>query len=111
RLRQPEPELARRVAVITGGASGMGRAIAERFAQEGCHVVITDIDADGARRAAEAVAQKSGDPNRALGLRADATNESETAAAFSQAVRTYGGVDILVCNAGIVQTAPIEKIT
>jgi len=109
RLRQGEPELARRVAVITGGASGMGRAIAERFAHEGCHVVLTDLDGDGARRAAEGIAQKVGDPHRALGLRADATSETETAAAFAQAVRVFGGVDILVCNAGIVQTAPIEK--
>ncbi|HLY10986.1 MAG TPA: bifunctional rhamnulose-1-phosphate aldolase/short-chain dehydrogenase [Planctomycetota bacterium] len=109
--RQAEPDLARRVAVITGGASGMGRAIAERFATEGCHVVITDLDGEGARRAAEAVAQKVNDPHRALGIRADATSESETAAAFAHAVRVFGGVDILVCNAGIVQTAPVEKIT
>jgi rhamnulose-1-phosphate aldolase/alcohol dehydrogenase len=111
RLKQQEPDLARRVALVTGGASGMGRAIAERFAQEGCHVVITDLDADGARRAAEAAARKAGDPSRAVGLRADATSESETAAAFAQAVRIYGGVDILVCNAGIVQTSPVEKIS
>jgi rhamnulose-1-phosphate aldolase/alcohol dehydrogenase len=111
RLRQPEPELARRVAVVTGGASGMGRAIADRFAAEGCHVVITDLDGDGARRAAEAVGQKVGDPHRALGIRADATSVSETAAAFSHAVRVFGGVDILVCNAGIVQTSPVEKIS
>lgn len=111
RLRQHEPDLARRVALITGGASGMGRAIAERFAQEGCHVVITDIDGDGARRAAESVAQKVGDTHRALGLKADATSESETSAAFGHAVRAFGGLDILVCNAGIVQTGPVEKIT
>ena len=111
RLRAHEPDLARRVAVVTGGAGGMGRAIAERFALEGCHIVITDIDGDGARRAAEAVAQKVGDPQRAVGIRADATNEAETAAAFSQAVRMFGGVDILVCNAGIVQTSPVEKIS
>jgi NAD(P)-dependent dehydrogenase (short-subunit alcohol dehydrogenase family) len=111
RLRQHEPDLARRVAVITGGASGMGRAIAERFAAEGCHVVITDIDGEGARRAAEGIAQKIGDPNRALGIRADATSAAETAAAFSHAVRAFGGVDILVCNAGIVQTSPVEKIS
>jgi rhamnulose-1-phosphate aldolase/alcohol dehydrogenase len=111
RLRQHEPDLARRVALVTGGASGMGRAIAERFALEGCHVVITDLDGDGARRAAEGAAQKTGDPHRVLGLRADATSESETAAAFARAVRTFGGVDVLVCNAGIVQTGPVEKIS
>jgi rhamnulose-1-phosphate aldolase/alcohol dehydrogenase len=111
KLRQVEPDLARRVAIITGGAGGMGRAIAERFALEGCHVVITDLDGDGARRAAEAVARKTGDASRALGLKADATSETETAAAFAQAVRAYGGVDILVCNAGIVQTSPVEKMS
>jgi len=111
RLRQTEPDLARRVAVITGGASGIGRAIAERFAHEGCHVVITDLDGEGARRAAEAIAQKVGDPHRALGLRVDATSETETAGAFAHAVRAFGGVDILVCNAGIVQTGPVEKIS
>jgi NAD(P)-dependent dehydrogenase (short-subunit alcohol dehydrogenase family) len=111
RLRQAEPELAHRVAIITGGASGMGRAIAERFAHEGCHVVITDLDGEGARRSAEAIAQKVGDPHRALGLRVDATSESETAASFAHAVRAFGGVDILVCNAGIVQTGPVEKIS
>jgi rhamnulose-1-phosphate aldolase/alcohol dehydrogenase len=110
KLREREPDLARRVALITGGAGGMGRAIAERFAVEGCHVVITDVDGDGARRAAEAVAKKTGDASRALGLKADATSESETAAAFAHAIRAYGGVDILVCNAGIVQTSPVEKI-
>ena len=111
RLRQAEPDLARRVAVITGGAGGMGRAIAERFAHEGCHVVITDLDGDGACNAAAAVMRGTGDPNRALGLRADVTSETEMAAAFAHAVRVYGGVDILVCNAGVVQTSPIEKIT
>jgi rhamnulose-1-phosphate aldolase/alcohol dehydrogenase len=111
RLRQAEPELARRVALVTGGASGLGRAIAERFAAEGCHVVITDLDGDGARRAAESVAQKVGDPHRVLGLRADATSESETAAAFAHAVRAFGGVDVLVCNAGTVQPSPVEKLS
>jgi len=111
RLRAHESDLARRVALITGGAGGLGRAIAERFALEGCHVVITDVDGDGARRAAESVSQKVGDPHRALGLRADATSEAETAAAFAQTVRAFGGVDVLVCNAGIVQTSPVEKIS
>jgi len=111
RMRQAEPELARRVALVTGGASGLGRAIAERFAAEGCHVVITDLDGDGARRAAETVAQKVGDPHRVLGLRADATSESETAAAFAHAVRAFGGVDVIVCNAGTVQPSPVEKIS
>ncbi len=111
RLRQPEPELARRVAVVTGGAGGLGRAIAERFAQEGCHVVLTDLDGDGVRKAADEIGRRTGDAQRALGLRADVTSESDTASAFAQAVRAFGGIDILVCNAGIVQTSPIEKIT
>jgi len=111
RLRQPEKELARRVAVVTGAAGGIGRAIAERFAAEGGHVVLTDLDETAVRAAAQAIREKTGDPHRAIGLRADATSEGETASAFDQAVMAYGGVDILVCNAGFVQPAAFADVT
>ena len=111
RLRRPEPELARRVAFVTGAAGGIGRAIAERFASEGGHVVLTDLDEKAVREAAESIRERTGDPHRAVGLRADATSEHETAAAFDAAVFAYGGVDILVCNAGFVQPAPVADAT
>jgi rhamnulose-1-phosphate aldolase/alcohol dehydrogenase len=109
RLARPEKELARRVAVVTGGARGIGRAIAERFALEGCHVVLTDLE--GAEEAADAVARKAGDPRRALGVRADAASEKETREAFTRAVLAYGGVDLLVANAGLVRTGPVEEVS
>ena len=111
RLRRPEKELARRVALVTGAAGGIGRAIAARFADEGAHVVLTDLDAGAAEEAAGAIRSATGDPHRAIGLRADATSEAETAAAFEVAVLAYGGVDILVCNAGFVQPAPVADVS
>jgi rhamnulose-1-phosphate aldolase/alcohol dehydrogenase len=111
RLRRPETELARRVALVTGAAGGIGRAIAERFAAEGAHVVLTDLDEKAVLEAAESIRERTGDPHRALGIRADATSEVETARAFDAGVWAYGGIDILVCNAGFVQPAPIAEAT
>jgi rhamnulose-1-phosphate aldolase/alcohol dehydrogenase len=111
RLRRPETELSRRVAFVTGAAGGIGRAIAERFATEGAHVILTDLDEKAVHAAAESIRERTGDPHRAVGLRADATSEDETAAAFDAAVFAYGGVDILVCNAGFVQPAPFADAT
>lgn len=110
KLRQPELELARRVALVTGAAGGIGRAIAERFAAEGAHVVLTDLDAEAVKRAAEEIGGNVGDPARILGVRADATSEQETAAAVEAAVLGFGGLDILVCNAGYIKPAAIEKM-
>ena len=105
KLRQPEKELSRRVAVVTGAASGIGRAVAERFAAEGAHVVLADLDGKGAEEAARAI----GAPDRTLAVAADATDERATEEMFDRAVRAFGGVDILVCNAGFVKTGPIEE--
>jgi rhamnulose-1-phosphate aldolase/alcohol dehydrogenase len=111
KLNQPERELSRRVAVVTGGASGIGRAVAERLAEEGAHVVLTDLDGEAARRAAEEIGKKVKDPSRVLGLRADATREAETAEAFLQTVLSFGGVDILFCNAGFVESGPFDRVS
>src|SRR5204862_1935022 len=90
---------------------GIGRAIAERFASEGAHLVLTDLDETAVKAAAESIRERTGDPHRAIGLRADATSEAGTAAAFDAAWFAYGGVDLLVCNAGFVQPAPIADAT
>jgi rhamnulose-1-phosphate aldolase/alcohol dehydrogenase len=108
-MAPPEKELARRVALVTGGASGIGRAAARRLAREGAHVVVTDLDGDGARRVAEEMAADAG-PARPLGLPLDVTSEASVDAAVAATVDAYGGLDIVVSNAGIAHAAAIDRM-
>ena len=108
-MAPPEKELARRVALVTGGASGIGRAVARRLAKEGAHVVVTDLDEAGARRVAEEAAADAG-PARPLGLRLDVTSEASVEAAVAATVDAYGGLDIVVSNAGIAHAAAIDRM-
>jgi rhamnulose-1-phosphate aldolase/alcohol dehydrogenase len=109
-LAPPGKELARRVALVTGAANGIGRAIALRLAEEDCHVVVTDIDRDGARRLAEEIVRHRG-IDRALGLEMDVTSESSVRGAFEETARFYGGLDVLVSNAGIAHSSPVDRMT
>ena len=111
KLKQPERELSRQVALITGAASGIGRAIAERFAAEGAHLVLTDIDGPALRQTAAAIGAACKDPHRVIAIEADAMRADQTEAAFDQAVLAFGGVDILVCNAGFIHSAPISELS
>jgi rhamnulose-1-phosphate aldolase/alcohol dehydrogenase len=108
-LAPPEKELARRIALVTGGASGIGRAIARRLAAEGAHVVVGDLDAAGAARTADEITASVG-AGRALGLAMDVTSEASVRAAFEATVLTYGGLDVLVSNAGIAHSAPVAAM-
>jgi rhamnulose-1-phosphate aldolase/alcohol dehydrogenase len=108
-LAPPEKELARRVALVTGGGSGIGRAVARRLAVEGAHVVIGDVDEAGARKAAEEITAAAG-AGRALGLAMDVTSEASVRAAFEATVLAYGGLDILVSNAGIAHGASVDRM-
>ena len=108
-LAPPEKELARRVALVTGGASGIGRAAARMLAAEGAHVVIGDLDDAGARDTAGEIVASVG-AGRALGLLMDVTSEASVRAAFEAAVLEYGGLDVLVSNAGIAHSAPVERM-
>jgi len=108
-LAPPDKELARRIALVTGGGSGIGRAVAQRLAVEGAHVAITDIDADSARRVADEVTKAVGG-GRALGLAMDVTRETSVRAAFEETVLAWGGLDILVSNAGIAHSAPVDRM-
>ncbi len=108
-LAPPDKELARRVALVTGGASGIGRAVAQRLAAEGAHVVIGDLDDAGAKKAADDILAAVGG-GRALGLTMDVTSEASVRAAFEAAVLEYGGLDILVSNAGIAHSSPVDRM-
>src|SRR5438876_177394 len=83
-LAPPEKELARRIALVTGGASGIGRAVARRLASEGAHVVVADLDEAGARKAADEIEAAVG-AGRALGLRMDVSREDSGRAALGEA--------------------------
>jgi rhamnulose-1-phosphate aldolase/alcohol dehydrogenase len=108
-LAPPEKELARRIVLVTGGASGIGRAIARRLAAEGAHVVVGDLDGAGAARTAEEITAAVG-AGRALGLAMDVTSEAAVRAAFEAAVLAYGGLDVLVSNAGVAHSAPVAAM-
>ena len=86
--------LAQKIAIVTGGASGFGRGIAERFVAEGAKVVIADINGQGAEAAARAI---GGD---AIGVAADVSLRGDVDAMVAATVRAFGGLDILVNNAG-----------
>jgi NAD(P)-dependent dehydrogenase (short-subunit alcohol dehydrogenase family) len=90
---KPKP-LTGQVMLVTGGAGAIGAATAKAFAAQGAHVVVVDLDA---AKAAEA-AKKAG--NDSIGVGADITDPAQVRAAFDKAVATYGGVDIVVSNAG-----------
>ena len=108
-LAPPEKELARRIALVTGAAGGIGSAIAERFAAQGAHVVIADLDGGAARRSP--LRSTSGVAGNALGL-ADGRDAARSpfGAGSQQIARAYGGLDILVSNAGIAPTGRIEDL-
>lgn len=106
--RRPKPRpLASRIALVTGGASGIGKAIATRLAAEGACVVIADLDGD----AAQSVAAELGTTDVAIGIRADVTQEHEVQAAIDSAVLAFGGVDIVVNNAGLSLSKSLLETT
>jgi NAD(P)-dependent dehydrogenase (short-subunit alcohol dehydrogenase family) len=108
---QPAPrELAGRVALVTGGASGIGRAIAERLAGAGAHVVIADRNLAGAEEVAMRLVAQHGD-SRGLAVEVDVTDEAAVRRAFEATTRAYGGMDIVVANAGLSTSNPIEDTT
>ncbi|WP_344161494.1 bifunctional aldolase/short-chain dehydrogenase [Kribbella yunnanensis] len=96
RMPRPKP-LATRVALVTGAGSGIGKAIAQRLAAEGACVVVADLDL----AAAEAVAKEIGSTDVAVAVGADVSDAAAVAQAFDEAVLAFGGVDLIVNNAGL----------
>jgi rhamnulose-1-phosphate aldolase/alcohol dehydrogenase len=106
----PRGELAGRIALVTGGASGIGRATARLLAERGAHVVVADLNAEGAAEVAEELTATHG-LRRALGLHVDVTSEQAVVEMVQRTVLAYGGLDILVCSAGLATSAPITETT
>jgi len=106
--RLPKPKShATKVAFVTGAASGIGKAIAHRLAADGAHVVIADVD----EAKAKAVAAEIGSTDVALGVAIDVRSEKAITSALSLAVRTFGGLDIVVNNAGVSLSKPLLETT
>jgi rhamnulose-1-phosphate aldolase/alcohol dehydrogenase len=106
--RRPKPKpLATRVALVTGGGSGIGRATALRLAAEGACVVVADRDA----AAAQAVAGELGSSDVAVAVTADVTDEDAIAAAFGAGALAFGGVDLVINNAGLSISKPLAQTT
>ncbi len=106
----PRGELAGRVAVITGGASGIGRATARVLADRGAHVVVADLNFEGAREVADELVASHG-LRRGLALPVDVTQEGAVVAMIDEVVLEYGGIDVLVASAGLASSAPITETT
>ena len=109
-LAPAEAEFSRKVAFVTGGAGGIGSETCRRFVSEGAHVVIADLNLEGAKRVAAEINEKYGS-GRAIAVKMDVTNEQEVQTAFDQTALTYGGVDIIVNNAGLATGSPFDETT
>jgi NAD(P)-dependent dehydrogenase (short-subunit alcohol dehydrogenase family) len=106
--RRPKPKpLAGRIALVTGGGSGIGRATAQRLAAEGACVVVADRDAEPAKT----VAAGLGSADVAVPVTADVTSEDDVAGAFAAAALAFGGVDLVVNNAGLSISKPLIETT
>ncbi len=99
--------LATKVALVTGAASGIGKATAARLAGEGANVVLVDLDAESARQAAAEL----GSTDVAVGVGADVTSENAIDAAVREAVLAFGGLDVVINNAGLSLSKPLLETT
>ncbi len=98
-----------RVAIVTGGAHGIGKAYAQRLSDEGAHIVIADIDGAASETTAAALTAKVGAP-KALGLRVDVSSEESLADMVAKTMEAFGRIDILINNAAIFATIPMSRL-
>lgn len=102
-------KLSGKTVIVTGAASGMGKAIAEIYAAEGANVVVSDMNADGAATVAETIKRNGG---TAFAIDTNVTKEEDMQRLFDETVKTYGKLDILVNNAGIMDgMEPVGEVT
>src|SRR5437764_3446874 len=101
----PNPCLPDKIAIVTGGAQGLGQTISLRLAHEGCRVLIADVNESGVKASAASIAKETG--QHVIGLKVNVTEETEVRALFESAVKEYGRVDVVVANAAILVAEPI----
>lgn len=109
-LQPPEAEFSRQVGLVTGGAGGIGSATCRSFLAQGMHVVIADINLEAAQHVADDVNREFGE-GRAVALHMDVTSEQAVQHCFRDAILTYGGIDVLVNNAGLATSSTFEETT
>ncbi|MBE7678933.1 bifunctional aldolase/short-chain dehydrogenase [Paenibacillus sp. P13VS] len=107
-LAPAETEFSRKVAFITGGAGGIGSETARRLVSEGAHVVLADLNLEGAQKVAQEINDQYG-ANRAYALKMDVTDEQAVQSAYAEVAVQYGGVDIIVNNAGLATSSPFDE--
>ena len=110
KLAPPEREFARRVVLVTGAAGGIGSAICRRLAQDGAHIIATDIDIASAEQLSAYLNQHYG-AGRAVAVHMDVTKEESVREAFVKAALAFGGLDVIVNNAGLASSASITETT
>lgn len=109
-LAPPEAEFSRQVVLVTGGAGGIGSATCRRLVKEGAHVVLADLNLEGAEKVAEELNAQFG-PGRAFAVKLDVTKEDLVKEAFRATALQYGGVDVAVNNAGLATSSPFDETT
>ncbi|MFY0762343.1 bifunctional aldolase/short-chain dehydrogenase [Metabacillus dongyingensis] len=107
-LAPAEAEFSRKVAFVTGGAGGIGSETCRQFVSQGAHVVIADLNLEGAEKVAAQINEQYGE-SRAIAVKMDVTNEEAVQAAFEQTALSYGGVDVIVNNAGLATSSPFDE--
>ena len=106
----PRGELSGRIALVTGGASGIGRAAARRLSALGAAVVVADLNLDGAEEVAAGLRADGGE-RASLAVPVDVADENAVQDCVRRTVIAYGGLDVLVCSAGLATSAPITETT
>lgn len=109
-LAPPEAEFSRQVVFVTGGAGGIGSETCRSFVAQGAHVVVADLNIDGASQVADEINARYGD-GRAIAVKMDVTREEEVVAALKEAALAYGGIDVVVNNAGLATSSPFDETT
>ena len=102
--------IAGKIALVTGGAQGIGAGIAQELAAEGAYVVVADLNIEGAKALAEELNRTFG-AGKAVAIRADVSDEQSVKAMMNAAVLAFGGLDILVSNAGVLIAGSLEEMT